>query len=236
MSNTTVSMRAAVSIPDAFLNNTPRFAPSPVPTMIAVGVANPRASGQVMTTTVMANRIAIGIAAPASSHTRKVRVPPIRATRTSQNAARSARRCPGALEFCASCTSFTICANAVSEPTLVAVTRRVPTVFTVAPITSDPGALSTGMDSPVTIDSSTSDSPDSTTPSVGIFAPGRTSIRSPGTTSLVGISTSCPSRITTACEGASSSRVRMASFAPPRARISTQCPSSTKVASTVAAS
>jgi len=109
-------------------------------------------------------------------------------------------------------------------------------VFTVAPITSDPGALSTGMDSPVTIDSSTSDSPDSTTPSVGIFAPGRTSIRSPGTTSLVGISTSCPSRITTACEGASSSRVRMASFAPPRARISTQCPSSTKVASTVAAS
>jgi hypothetical protein len=124
-----------------------------------------------MTTTVIANRIAIGIAAPASSHTRKVRVPPIRATRTSQNAARSARRCPGALEFCASCTSFTICANAVSEPTLVAVTRRVPTVFTVAPITSDPGALSTGMDSPVTIDSSTSDSPDSTTPSVGILAP-----------------------------------------------------------------
>src|SRR4029450_4700041 len=49
-------MWAEVSNAVAFLNSTPRFAPNPVPTMIAVGVARPNASGQVITTTVMANR------------------------------------------------------------------------------------------------------------------------------------------------------------------------------------
>ena len=40
----------------------------------------------------------------------------------------------------------------------------------------------------------------------------------------MGISTCSPSRNTTAIGGASSSRVRIASFAPPRARISNQWP------------
>ena len=140
------------------------------------------------------------------------------------------------MEFCAAWTSATIWARAVSAPTLVARTRRVPVVFTDAPITADPGALATGRLSPVTIDSSTSDSPDSTSPSTGTFAPGRTSTRSPTSTSAVGTSTSVPSRSTTAIGGASSSSVRMASLAPPRARISNQCPSRTNAASTVAAS
>lgn len=84
----------------AFLNSTPRFAPRPVPTMMAVGVASPRASGQVMTTTVMANNMAApSERSVASSQTVKVTAPPIRATKTSQNAALSASRCPGALEF-----------------------------------------------------------------------------------------------------------------------------------------
>ena len=43
----------------------------------------------------------------------------------------------------------------------------------------------------MTIDSSTSDSPSSTTPSTGILAPGRTSSRSPTCTSAVGTSTRC---------------------------------------------
>ena len=163
-------------------------------------------------------------------------MPPISATSTSQNAARSASRCPGALEFCASCTSATICASAVSAPTLVARTRSVPVVLIDAPMTSEPGVFDTGRLSPVTIDSSTSDVPSSTTPSTGIFAPGRTSSRSPTTTSAVGTSTGSPSRSTTAIGGASSSSVRIASFAPPRARISNQCPSSTNAVSTVAAS
>ena len=71
-------------------------------------VASARASGHVMTTTVMANSSATCTLAPAASHTRKVPMPPTMATRTSQNAARSARRCPGPLEFCASCASATI--------------------------------------------------------------------------------------------------------------------------------
>nr|WP_255566478.1 hypothetical protein [Iamia sp. SCSIO 61187] len=49
--------------------------PSPVPSMIAVGVARPGASGQVMTTTVMANNMASPTGRPASTlHTRKVPV------------------------------------------------------------------------------------------------------------------------------------------------------------------
>jgi hypothetical protein len=39
---------------DRVLEEDPRRAPSPVPTMIAVGVASRRASGQVITTTVIA--------------------------------------------------------------------------------------------------------------------------------------------------------------------------------------
>ncbi len=191
-----------------------------------------------MTTTVIANRIAVGNAAPTRSHTRNVRLPPINATRTSQNAARSASRCPGALEFCASWTSFTICASAVSAPTFVARTRRVPTVFTVAPITSEPGAFSTGMDSPVTIDSSTSDSPSSTRPSVGDLRAGGADQHEVAGNDLGGrdlylVTVTDHDR---AGGGASSSSRRMASFAPPRARISTQCPSRTKVVRTVAAS
>ena len=61
--------------------------------MIAVGVARPSASGQVITTTVMANNNASSIGRSLkSAQTAKVPAPPIRATSTSQNAARSARR------------------------------------------------------------------------------------------------------------------------------------------------
>jgi hypothetical protein len=55
-----------------------------------------------------------------------VTAPPTRATRTSQKAARSASFWPGAFEFCASWTSLTICASAVSDPTAVARARSVP--------------------------------------------------------------------------------------------------------------
>ena len=182
LSMTTTLMRLAVSIAVAFLNSTPRLAPRPVPTMIAVGVARPRASGQVTTTTVMANSSASWTGLPASIHTAKVPTPPTSATKTSQNAARSAKRWPGALEFWASWTSLTICASAVSAPTLVARTRSVPVVLIVAPTTSSPGVLCTGMLSPVTVDSSMSLSPDSITPSEAILEPGRTSNRSPTTT------------------------------------------------------
>ena len=59
--------------------------------MIAVGVASPRASGQVITTTVIAKRIASDVGLSLKIiQAAKVTAPPIKATRTSQKAARSA--------------------------------------------------------------------------------------------------------------------------------------------------
>ena len=168
MSNTTVSSEAACSSAIAFLNRMPRLAPSPVPTMMAVGVASPSASGQVMTTTVMANSSASWTSRPTMKYqTTNVSAPPTSATSTSQNAARSASRCPGALEFCASWTSLTICASAVSAPTAVARARRVPFLLMVAPMSWSPAVFLTGRLSPVTVDSSTWLSPSSTTASTG---------------------------------------------------------------------
>ena len=141
LSKTTVSSEAACSSAIAFLNRMPRLAPRPVPTMIAVGVASPSASGQVITTTVIANSSESWTSRPTRTYqTTNVSVPPRSATSTSQNAARSARRWPGALEFCASWTSLTICASAVSEPTAVARARSVPFLLMVAPISWSPAA------------------------------------------------------------------------------------------------
>lgn len=88
----------------------------------------------------------------------------------------------------------------------------------------------------MTMDSSTSLSPSSTRPSTGTLAPGRTSNRSPTTTSAVGTSTGSPLRITIALAGGRGTSLRIASLAPPRARISNQWPSSTNEVSTVTAS
>ena len=237
LSKTTVSRCAACSSAIACLKRIPRFAPRPVPTMIAVGVASPSASGQVMTTTVIANSRASWAERPTTTYqTRKVARPPINATRTSQKAARSASRWPGAFEFWASWTSLTIWARAVSEPTARVRARSVPRPLIVAPIRRSPGSLASGMLSPVTMDSSTSLLPSTTSASTGTRAPGLTRTRSPTATSTVGTSTGSPSRMTTAIGGARSRSVRIASLAPPLARISNQCPSRTKTASSAAAS
>ncbi|GIU99604.1 MAG: hypothetical protein KatS3mg014_1220 [Actinomycetota bacterium] len=237
LSKTTVSSFDARSSAPASLNRIPRRAPIPVPTMIAVGVASPSASGHAMTITVIANRSAVSNEDPMNqNHVAKVASPPPSATSTSQNAARSARRCAGAFELCAACTRATICASAVSDPTFVARARREPSRLIVAPIRGSPGRLVTGRLSPVIIDSSTLEVPSSTTASTGTLLPGRTSSRSPTRTSAVGISTGTPSRSTTATGGASSSSARTASEAPARARSSIQCPNSTKAASRLTAS
>ena len=67
----------------------------------------------------------------------------------------------------------------VSLPTRSARISSQPVPFTVAPITLSPECFSIGIDSPVTIDSSTELSPSSTVPSTGIFSPGRTRSLSP---------------------------------------------------------
>jgi hypothetical protein len=80
-------------------------------------------------------------------------------------------------------------------------------------MTRSPARLSTGADSPVSIDSSTEDEPSTTVPSTGTFSPGRTRTRSPTATWSMGTSTSTvpsgPSRRTRAVVGARPTSVLM---------------------------
>ncbi|MCY1298178.1 hypothetical protein D9M70_476510 [compost metagenome] len=100
--------------------------------------------------------------------------------------------------------------SAVSLPTCVARKRNMPLRLIVAPITFEPSDFSTGMDSPVSMDSSTDDCPSTTSPSVGIRSPGRTTTVSPTMIDSAGISVSTPSRRTWATAGLRSSSRRTA--------------------------
>ena len=137
---------------------------------------------------------------------------------TNQAAITSASRAMGGLVPWACWTRRTICARAVSLPTLVARSVNEPVVLSVAPITSSPGCLPTGMGSPVSMDSSTGEEPSSTTPSTGTFSPGRTTRRSPTSTSATGTSVSTPSRTTRAVLGCSPMRALIAARFWPLAR------------------
>lgn len=83
----------------------------------------------------------------------------------------------GALADCASSTRRMICASVVSLPTRTARMTSSPVWFTVPPMSLSPTCFATGSGSPVTIDSSTDDVPDATTPSVGTVAPGKIYVR-----------------------------------------------------------
>ena len=61
----------------------------------------------------------------------------------------------GARVLCASLTIFTICASSVAAPTRSAFITRLPVPLIVPPTTLSPAVFSTGMGSPLTIDSST---------------------------------------------------------------------------------
>lgn len=150
---------------------------------------------------------------------------------------RSASRWMGARERCASATIWTMCANIVSLPTLSARTTREPVWFTVPPMTGSPAALVTGIDSPVTMDSSNVDRPSCTAPSTGMDSPGRTRNRSPTCTWSRVTSDSVPS-VATRCAifGVRSSRARIAPDVLSLARSSRTCPSRTSAVMTEAAS
>ena len=113
----------------------------------------------------------------------------------------------------------------VSLPTRSARIRSHPVPLTVAPMTLSPMRFSTGMDSPVIIDSSTALRPSITVPSVGIFSPGRTRSLSPTFTWSSGTSYSLPSsRMMRASLGERSSSARMAEPVRLRARSSSTWP------------
>ncbi len=128
-------------------------------------------------------------------------------------------------------------ASVVSSPVALIRTRRLPSPFTLPPITSSPGSFETGVDSPVIIDSLTFESPASTTPSAGTLAPGRTSTRSPSSSSVAGTSSISPgcsrssarspsSTIRSAVSGMSFASSSSALEARRTLRISIQWPSS----------
>ncbi len=98
----------------------------------------------------------------------------------------------------------------MSAPTRSARITKPPVPFTVPPVTLAATSFSTGIGSPLTIDSSTELWPLSTTPSTGIFSPGRTRSRSPTWTCSSGTSAAPP---------LSSSRFAVLGARPKRARI-----------------
>ena len=198
----------------------PSWAPRPVPTSSAVGVASPIAHGQAMISTATAAVNAAPGGCPAASQPASVRraAPMARGTKTAE--IRSASRCTGALRACASVTSRVIWASCVSAPTRVARTTRRPLMLTVAPVTASPAVTSAGTGSPVSMEVSTAELPDSTTPSVAIFSPGRTTNRSPTSSCPAGTRFSLPSRSTVTSLAPSDSSARSAAPARRFARAS----------------
>lgn len=97
--------------------------------------------------------------------------------------------------------------------------------------------FSTGMGSPVSMDSSTVDCPSITRPSTGIFSPGLTRRRLPACTCPNGTSSSDPSGLTLrAVFGARPSSCRIAALVRPRARSSNHSPSNTNATIALATS
>ena len=103
---------------------------------------------------------------------------------TNQAETVSASRWIGARLRCACATIWTMRASIVSAPTFSARITRLPVPLMVPPMTLASGAFCTGIDSPVTIDSSTVLRPSITTPSTGTLSPGRTRRRSPTCTCI----------------------------------------------------
>ena len=189
----------------------PSWAPRPVPTIRAVGVASPRAQGQAMISTATAAVKAASASPLNTSHPTIVSSAITSTTGTKTAEMRSASRSTGALVRWASSTSRVIWASCVSAPTRVARTTRRPEALTVEPTTASPGPTSTGTGSPVRRDRSTADRPSSTTPSVAIFSPGRTTNRSPTWSPSIGTSRSPPSSSRLTCLAPSSISDRSAS-------------------------
>ena len=172
----------------------PFLAPTPLPTIIATGVASPSAHGQLITSTDMALAAAKPNSLPVITQPASVSRAIAITAGTNIPDTLSAIRAIGAFVAAASDTVLMICESVVSSPTLVARQRIYPDLFIVAAETGEPSSLSTGILSPVSADSSTDDEPYTTTPSTGMLAPGFTAKISPSLTSSMPTSCSAPSR------------------------------------------
>ena len=159
----------------AVLNRIPFLAPMPFPTMMATGVASPRAQGQLMTRTEIPRARANPMVCPARSHQR------IGDNCQSDD---GGNENAGYLVCNFGDGSFGGCGIAdhlddlgkggAFTNTKVLAFREIPDWLMVAAETGSPTALSTGILSPVRADSFTALAPSRTNPSTGMFSPGRT--------------------------------------------------------------
>jgi hypothetical protein len=174
--------------------------------MIDIGVARPSAQGHAMIRTDTATTSALGSrgSGPTIPQTMAARTAMPTTSGTNHDETWSASFWIGAREREASATIWTICASSVSRPTRSARIRKLPVWLTVAPVTLLPADFSTGIDSPVIIDSSTLEPPSTTTPSTGTLAPGRTRRRSPALICSSASSCSEPSASTRSAVGGAS--------------------------------
>ena len=180
LSMTMVSTRRVDSRTSGPLMSSPIWAPRPVPTRSAVGVARPSAHGQAMMSTATAAVNAVASPAPTTNKcTSRVMIAMTITMGTKTCEMRSTSRWTGAFLDCASVTSLAIWDSVVFSPVRVTSISSLPEVFMVAPVTVEPDVTSTGTDSPVSMDSSIADEPSVTRPSVAIFSPGRTTTMSP---------------------------------------------------------
>ena len=124
LSRATVCTRPVVSRDRAVLKRMPFVAPTPLPTIMATGVARPRAQGQLMTSTEMPRARAKPTEAPVSSQTATVTAAMAMTAGTKMPDTLSAILAMGALVAAASLTMRMIWARAVSSPTPVARQRR----------------------------------------------------------------------------------------------------------------
>ena len=121
LSSTTVSTSRVDSSTSGPLIRMPSWAPRPVPTSSAVGVASPSAQGQATTSTAVAARNAGPTSVPTPEPEAERRGGQQQHGRDEDAAdTRSARRCTAALPLCACSTSAAIWARRVSAPTRVA--------------------------------------------------------------------------------------------------------------------
>jgi hypothetical protein len=158
LSITSVSTFSSRSSASAFADQDAGCAPRPTPTMIDIGVASPSAQGQAMISTADRRDQAKAKrgSGPNIAQAAKGASAAAITAGTNQPATRSARRWIGARERCASATISTIRASMRVAADLVGAHHEAAGLVDACRRSPcRPGSFSTGIDSPVTIDSST---------------------------------------------------------------------------------
>ncbi len=133
-----LSKRTAFTLPErskdaASLNRIPYSAAFPVPTVIAIGVANPIAQGQDMTRTEIKIVRPNAMSFPAINHKAQATIAIVITAGTNTRATLSASLAIGALVLWVSSIALIIFDKTVSSPTAVTSALIEPFVFTVPP-------------------------------------------------------------------------------------------------------